>query len=101
VGERAEGAWWSFPTVAEAVASVLQGVDAGTIQYLVIETSGVTDPLSLIRLLDQQFGRLFRARLDSVVTVVDADVLHTELTTPWGDDAGGGADQSAAPPPRQ
>lgn len=49
------------------------------IDYLVIETSGVTDPERIIQALDEKFGKMTRARLDSVVTVVDADVLHAEL----------------------
>ena len=43
--------------------------------YLVVETSGVSDPAQIIRTLDAKFGKCFRARLDSVVTVVDADQL--------------------------
>jgi len=50
------------------------------ISYLVIETSGVTDPTSVIRSLDAKFGKLYRARLDSVVTVVDADTLLHSTT---------------------
>ncbi len=65
---------------SEAVWKVLQECDVGKVQYLVVETSGITDPLSLIGTLDQEFGRLFRVRLDSVVTVVDADTLYAELT---------------------
>lgn len=40
-----------------------------------IETSGVTDPEGVIKALDEKFGKMTRARLDSVVTVVDADAL--------------------------
>ena len=47
--------------------------------YQVIETSGVTDPEAVIRALDEKFGKMTRARLDAVVTVVDADALHAEL----------------------
>eukprot|EP00624_Nannochloropsis_granulata_P001873 evm.model.NODE_19096_length_41527_cov_31.861897.12 len=54
--------------------------EARAVDYLVIETSGVTDPETLIRALDEKFGKMTRARLDSVVTVVDADVLYSELT---------------------
>jgi G3E family GTPase len=39
----------------------------------VVETSGVTDPLRIIKTLDAKFGKMYRARLDSVVTVIDAD----------------------------
>jgi G3E family GTPase len=43
--------------------------------YLVLETSGTTDPIELLQALQQKFGKLTRVRLDAVVTVVDADVL--------------------------
>mmetsp|Transcript_4356 Transcript_4356/g.10201 ORF Transcript_4356/g.10201 Transcript_4356/m.10201 type:complete len:562 (-) Transcript_4356:90-1775(-) len=57
-----------------AVWSMLDNdVDVGRIEYLVIETSGVTDPHSIIRSLDATFGKMYRARLDCVVTVVDAE----------------------------
>ena len=46
---------------------------------MIVETSGLTDPRSIICTLDQEFGRMFRVRLDSVVTVVDADVLLSEI----------------------
>ncbi len=52
------------------------------IDYLVIETSGVTDPEAIVRALDEKFGKMTRARLDSVVTVVDADVLYAEIAGP-------------------
>ena len=45
------------------------------IDYLIIETSGVTDPLSLISSLDAKFGKMTRVRLDCVVTVLDADSM--------------------------
>jgi len=63
-----------------AVWKLLQNdVDVDTVNYLVVETSGVSDPLQVIRTLDAKFGKCFRARLDSVVTVVDADQMsHTE-----------------------
>jgi len=48
-------------------------VDVGRIEYLVIETSGITDPYSIVRSLDRTFGKMYRARLDCVVTVVDAE----------------------------
>eukprot|EP00904_Undaria_pinnatifida_P002819 jgi/Undpi1/12538/HiC_scaffold_6.g02207.m1 len=47
--------------------------------YLVIETSGVSNPESIVRALDKTFGKLTRARLDSVVTVVDTDALLHQL----------------------
>ncbi|CAM9509589.1 unnamed protein product [Discosporangium mesarthrocarpum] len=48
---------------------------------LVLETSGVTDPETVVQALDRKFGKLTRARqvwkLDSVVVVVDGDhFLH-------------------------
>jgi G3E family GTPase len=45
-----------------------------------LQTSGVTDPAAIVAALDQRFGRLARARLDSVVAVVDADLL-SQITT--------------------
>eukprot|EP00927_Polykrikos_kofoidii_P036049 TRINITY_DN30488_c0_g1_i1.p1 TRINITY_DN30488_c0_g1~~TRINITY_DN30488_c0_g1_i1.p1 ORF type:complete len:703 (-),score=124.31 TRINITY_DN30488_c0_g1_i1:29-2137(-) len=54
-------------------ASVKQGVDAGLLDYLAVETSGAADPRRLIASLEQRFGPLTRARLDRVVAVVDAD----------------------------
>ncbi|CAM9206570.1 unnamed protein product [Scytosiphon promiscuus] len=53
--------------------------DRHVYDYLVIETSGVSDPESIVRALDKTFGKLTRARLDSVVTVVDADALLHQL----------------------
>ena len=78
---------------SDAVWKVLQECDVGKVQYLVVETSGVTDPLALIGTLDQEFGRLFRVRLDSVVTVVDADTLYAELA-----DAAAGVSVAGAAP---
>ncbi|CAB9527069.1 COBW domain-containing protein 1 [Seminavis robusta] len=51
------------------------------INYLLIETSGISDPLRIIRTLDAKFGKCFRARLDSVVTVVDADQMLSSPST--------------------
>ncbi|CAB1102767.1 unnamed protein product [Ectocarpus sp. CCAP 1310/34] len=58
--------------------------------YLVIETSGVSDPESIVRALDKTFGKLTRARLDSVVTVVDADALSHQLEEAAGGQGGAG-----------
>lgn len=44
-----------------------------------VETSGVSDPDSMIQALDKTFGKLTRARLDSVVAVVDGDFLLGQL----------------------
>ncbi|GAB5356739.1 hypothetical protein AAMO2058_000314800 [Amorphochlora amoebiformis] len=58
----------------KAVWNLLEkDIDVGRIEYLVIETSGVTDPGSIIRSLDSTFGKMYRARLDSVITVIDAE----------------------------
>jgi len=47
--------------------------------YLIMETSGVTDPTQIIEMLEMRFGKLTRARLDAVVTVVDMDHLLADL----------------------
>lgn len=52
--------------------------------YLVVETSGVSDPNSMIQALDKTFGKLTRARLDSVVAVVDSDFLLGQLDAGQG-----------------
>ena len=62
-----------------AVWSLLQDADIGKIDYLMIETSGVTDPQSTIATLEQEFGRMYRIRLDAVITVVDTDALVAQL----------------------
>uniref|UniRef100_A0A7S3Z4Y9 CobW C-terminal domain-containing protein n=1 Tax=Lotharella globosa TaxID=91324 RepID=A0A7S3Z4Y9_9EUKA len=60
--------------LTSAVWSFLENdIDIGRVEYLVVETSGVTDPLPIVRTLDQAFGKMYRARLDSVVTVIDAE----------------------------
>jgi len=65
----------------EAVFKLLEtggAVDTDEVNYLLVETSGVTDPMSVIRTLDAKFGKTFRARLDAVVTVIDSDqFLHS------------------------
>ena len=45
----------------------------------VIETSGTSDPSAMISAVQQKFGKMTRARLDSVVTVVDCDALYASL----------------------
>lgn len=62
-----------------AVWNLLQDADIGKIDYLMIETSGVTDPLATIATLEQEFGRMYRIRLDAVITVVDTDALSAKL----------------------
>lgn len=63
----------------KAVWNLLQDADIGKIDYLVIETSGVTDPHETIATLEQEYGKMYRIRLDVVVTVVDTDVLVSKL----------------------
>ncbi|KAL1522374.1 hypothetical protein AB1Y20_017365 [Prymnesium parvum] len=48
--------------------------------YVVIETSGVADPTSLVESLERRYGQMTRARLDGVVVMVDSDVLSHQLT---------------------
>ena len=62
-----------------AVWNLLQDADIGKIDYLVIETSGVTDPQATIATLEQEYGRMYRIRLDAVITVVDTDALVAQL----------------------
>ncbi len=62
-----------------AVWSLLQDADIGKIDYLLIETSGVTDPLATIATLEQDYGKMYRIRLDCVVTVVDTDALVSRI----------------------
>jgi G3E family GTPase len=49
------------------------------IDYLVIETSGITDPLALIELLERKYGKMTRVRLDCVITIMDTDAMYAEL----------------------
>ena len=63
-----------------AVWTLLQDADIGKIDYLLIETSGVTDPHKTIATLEQDYGRMYRIRLDAVVTVVDTDALVATVT---------------------
>jgi G3E family GTPase len=62
-----------------AVWNLLQDADIGKIDYLMIETSGVSDPLATIATLEQEYGRMYRIRLDAVITVVDTDALAAQL----------------------
>ena len=62
-----------------AVWNLLQDADIGKIDYLMIETSGVTDPQATIATLEQEYGRMYRIRLDAVITVVDTDALVAQL----------------------
>lgn len=45
------------------------------LDYLVMETSGTMDPTQLIAAVQEKFGKMTRARLDSVVIVVDGDAM--------------------------
>ncbi|RLN37769.1 hypothetical protein BBJ28_00007552 [Nothophytophthora sp. Chile5] len=47
----------------------------GQVDYLVMETSGTTDPTHLVAAVQEKFGKMTRARLDSVVVVVDGDAV--------------------------
>eukprot|EP01128_Nolandella_sp_AFSM9_P007685 TRINITY_DN4287_c0_g1_i1.p1 TRINITY_DN4287_c0_g1~~TRINITY_DN4287_c0_g1_i1.p1 ORF type:complete len:519 (-),score=117.64 TRINITY_DN4287_c0_g1_i1:96-1652(-) len=51
----------------------------GKVQYLVLETSGVTDPNRIIKLLEENFGKMYYIRLDSVVTVIDSDSMFARF----------------------
>lgn len=51
----------------------IKALDTGHIDYVVIETSGVTDPHTVIQSLEKSYGKLYRAYLDTIVTVVDAE----------------------------
>ena len=62
-----------------AVWNLLQDADIGKIDYLMIETSGVTDPQATIATLEQEYGHMYRIRLDAVITVVDTDTLVAQL----------------------
>lgn len=63
----------------KAVWKLLQDADIGKVDYLVIETSGVTDPHETISTLEQDYGKMYRIRLDVVVTIVDTDLLVSKL----------------------
>lgn len=65
-----------------AGSSSSSDLDLDAINYLVIETSGVSDPYRIIKTLDAKFGKCYRARLDSVVTVVDVDQMIDSLGEP-------------------
>lgn len=63
----------------KTVWTLLQDADIGKIDYLMIETSGVTDPQATIATLEQEYGKMYRIRLDAVVTVVDTDALVSKI----------------------
>ncbi|TYZ57176.1 hypothetical protein PybrP1_013138 [[Pythium] brassicae (nom. inval.)] len=47
--------------------------------YLVMETSGTMDPTQLVAAVQEKFGKMTRARLDSVVVVVDGDAMARDV----------------------
>ncbi|CAE7676140.1 unnamed protein product [Symbiodinium pilosum] len=55
-----------------------EGADRGLLDYLLLETSGAADPRQIVAALEVRFGPLARARLDRVVTVVDAERVLSE-----------------------
>ncbi|GMF34767.1 unnamed protein product [Phytophthora fragariaefolia] len=68
----------SLAAFRDAVWQVLNDDDddaLGRVDYLVMETSGASDPTQLVAAVQEKFGRMTRARLDSVVTVVDGDAV--------------------------
>ncbi|ETV77680.1 hypothetical protein, variant [Aphanomyces astaci] len=66
----------------DIVWQVLSQDEGLVMDYLVVETSGTTDPLALIQAIQARFGKMTRARLDSVVTVVDAEALVDSALCP-------------------
>ncbi len=63
----------------KTVWTLLQDADIGKVNYLMIETSGITDPQATIATLEQEYGKMYRIRLDAVVTVVDTDALVAKI----------------------
>ena len=77
-------------SLTDAVWSLLKeggDVDLDNINYLVIETSGITDPTRIVTSLEKKFGKMYRARLDAVVTVIDAD-FFSQWVSPSGRSGG-------------
>jgi G3E family GTPase len=60
----------------ESIAKIIHSDDA--FDYAIIETSGVTDPTTVIAALEEQFGKMYRARLDQVVCVIDASLFFID-----------------------
>lgn len=69
-------------SLRDAVARMLDSLDLHRIDCLVVETSGVADPWPIVAALDERFGKMYRARLDQVVAVVDASVALLERDAP-------------------
>ncbi|TDH69805.1 hypothetical protein CCR75_009231 [Bremia lactucae] len=64
----------------DAVWQVLKAEDdLGFVDYVVVETSGTTDPSRLIAAVEETWGSMTRARLDTVVTVVDGDAVASDV----------------------
>ncbi|KAH7489165.1 putative metal chaperone YciC [Phytophthora ramorum] len=66
----------SLAAFKDAVWQVL----SDDVDYLVMETSGVTDPTQLVAAVQEKFGQMTRARLDSVVAVVDGDAVAQDAS---------------------
>jgi len=67
---------------ADAVRQLLQKDEASQgswLDYLVVETSGVSDPAPLVAALDQKFGVMHKVRLDSVVAMVDSSLVLDQM----------------------
>jgi len=78
----ARGATMSKPAVVElsngcVCCSLSHGLEEaiqsleGPVDYILVETSGITDPAAMVSIIEQQLSR--SVRLDSVVLVTDAD----------------------------
>nr|CCA27653.1 conserved hypothetical protein [Albugo laibachii Nc14] len=76
---------YTFPTGAQATPAlkdIVHGALYPDVQhncrncdYLIVETSGTADPSALVATVQEKFGKMTRARLDTVIVVVDADAL--------------------------
>ena len=60
-----------------AVRALVETGDAKSVDYIVVETSGLTDPVEMARLIEYEID--CGVRLDSVVVVVDADNWKVQL----------------------
>ena len=58
-----------------AVWKILNGEDDEPPDYLLVETSGVSDPTDIVMMLDECFGKMTRVVLESVLTVVDVEKI--------------------------
>eukprot|EP00658_Telonema_sp_P-2_P064989 TRINITY_DN54344_c0_g1_i1.p1 TRINITY_DN54344_c0_g1~~TRINITY_DN54344_c0_g1_i1.p1 ORF type:complete len:416 (+),score=92.53 TRINITY_DN54344_c0_g1_i1:430-1677(+) len=67
-----------------AVTKILEADSASSaayLDYLVIETSGVSDPSPLVATLDQRWGSMHKVQLESVVAVLDSAAVLEQLAT--------------------